>query len=157
MPANLLQKQVGRRQDGRFAKGRSGNPAGRATGSRNRATLIAEAMLDDEAAGLIRKAVELALGGDGPALRLCVDRIVAPRRERPVPFAWPPITGAADIPAAMSAVAAGVALGTLSPGEAFALSQVIDTFIRAIEAGEFERRLQLLENAGGERPNGGRA
>ena len=98
MPANLLQKQVGRRQDGRFAKGRSGNPAGRAVGSRNRATLIAEAMLDDEAAALIRKAVELALGGDGPALRLCLDRVVAPRRERPAPFAWPPIAGAADIP-----------------------------------------------------------
>jgi hypothetical protein len=157
MPANLLQKQVGRRQDGRFAKGRSGNPAGRAAGTRNRATLIAEAMLDDEAAGLIRKAVELALGGDGPALRLCLDRIVAPRRERPVPFAWPPIEGAADIPAAMSAVAAGVALGTLSPGEAFALAQVIDTFIRAFEAGEFERRLQLLENATGARANGGLA
>jgi len=155
MAANVLQKQP-RKGPGRpFAKGRSGNPAGRAAGSRNRATLIAEAMLDDEAAGLIRKAVELALGGDGPALRLCLDRIVAPRRERPVPFAWPPIAGAADIPAAMTAVAAGVAEGTLSPGEAFALSQVIDTFIRALEAGEFERRLQLLENAGGARLNGG--
>jgi hypothetical protein len=57
----------------------------------------------------------------------------------------------------MSAVAAGVALGTLSPGEAFALAQVIDTFIRAFEAGEFERRLQLLENATGARANGGLA
>ena len=74
-----------------------------------------------------------------------------------MPFAWPPIGGAADIPAAMTAVAAGVAEGTLSPGEAFALAQVIDTFIRAIEAGEFEQRLQLLENAGGARPDGGRA
>jgi hypothetical protein len=89
MAANVLQEQP-RKGPGRpFAKGRSGNPAGRSVGSRNRATLIAEAMLDDEAAALVRKAVELALGGDGPALRLCLDRIVAPRRAASARCRWP--------------------------------------------------------------------
>jgi hypothetical protein len=41
-----------------FVKGRSGNPAGRRPGSRNRATLAAAALLAGEAEALTRKAVE---------------------------------------------------------------------------------------------------
>ena len=76
----------GAKQGGRFQKGRSGNPAGKPKGARHRATLAAEALLDGEAEELTRKAVELALAGDVIALRLCLDRILSPRRERPVTF-----------------------------------------------------------------------
>jgi hypothetical protein len=37
-------------------------------------------LLDGEAEALTRKAVELALDGDASALRLCLDRVVGPRR-----------------------------------------------------------------------------
>ena len=47
-------------------------------------TFAAEALLDGEDEALTRKAVEMALAGDGTALRLCLDRIIPPRRERPV-------------------------------------------------------------------------
>jgi hypothetical protein len=57
-----------------FKKGRSGNPAGKPKGARHRATVAAEALLDGEAEGLTRKAIEMALAGDGTALRLCLDR-----------------------------------------------------------------------------------
>ena len=130
-----------------FRKGQSGNPAGRPPGSRNRKTLLAELLLEEESEALARKAVEMALGGDAAALRLCLDRLIAPRRERPVPFALPPINGAGDMAAAMAAVARGVADGTLSPAEAFAISQMVDTFVRAIDARDFERRLRHLEEA----------
>src|SRR5579872_4703899 len=87
-----------RRRDrrGRFVKGHSGNPCGRPPGIRNYATMAAEAMLDGEAEALTRKALDLALEGDTAALRLCLDRIVAPRRERAVSFAMPAIRDAAD-------------------------------------------------------------
>jgi hypothetical protein len=62
-----------------FAKGRSGNPAGRPRGSISRSTRAAQLLLDGEATALSRKAVELALAGDPTALRLCLDRTVAPR------------------------------------------------------------------------------
>ena len=66
-----------RRRRGRpFEQGRSGNPAGRRTGSRNKATLAAAALLQGEAEALTRKAVELALVGDPTALRLCLERIL---------------------------------------------------------------------------------
>lgn len=128
-----------------FEKGRSGNPGGRRPGCRNRASLAAEALLDGEADLLTRRAVDLAVAGDPTALKLCLERILAPRRERVVRFALPPIESAGDIARAMGAVAAAVADGALTPGEAGALAQIVDTFVRAIETSDFDRRLQLLE------------
>ena len=50
-----------RRARGRgFQKGRSGNPAGRRIGSRNKTTLAAAALLAGESEALTRKAVELS-------------------------------------------------------------------------------------------------
>jgi hypothetical protein len=63
---------------GGFRKGRSGNPKGRPAGARNKATQSAELLLDGEAEALTRRAVELALAGDGMALRLCLERIIPP-------------------------------------------------------------------------------
>ena len=48
-------------------------------------------MLDGEVEVLIRKAVALGLEGDVKALRLCLERIIAPRRERPLHLDLPPI------------------------------------------------------------------
>ena len=130
-----------------FAKGQSGNPAGRVPGSRNRATIIAEQLLDCEVRSLTRKALEMALRGDGAAMKLCLDRIIGPRRERPVRFELPPIDSAADLHRAMASITGAVARGEITSGEAWELSQVVDTFIRAIDASDFERRLQKLEAA----------
>src|SRR6516164_7490558 len=84
-----------------FVKGRSGNPTGRRYGSRNKNALAAAVLLEGESEALTRKAVELALAGDPTALRLCIERIVPPCRERPVKFTLPPIENAADIAAVM--------------------------------------------------------
>jgi hypothetical protein len=130
-----------------FQKGQSGNPAGRPRGSTNRATRAAEQLLDGEATALTRKAVELALAGDPTALRLCLDRTVAPRRERPVVLALPPIHSSNDILGAIKVVAAAVGRGAITPNEAVALSQMIETFLRAIDASDFEDRLRKLEES----------
>ncbi len=147
MAVDLLQKQR-RRGPGRpFEKGESGNPGGRPAGSRNKATIAAEQVLDSEAAALTRKAVELALGGDALALRLCLDRIIAPRRDRPVELALPPINSIADLVGAMSAIAGAAARGAITPGEAGEFAQFVETFVRTVDTVDFERRLGLLEKA----------
>lgn len=128
-----------------FEKGRSGNPRGRQPGSRNQASLAAQSLLDGEAQALTRRAVELAADGDPMALKLCLERILAPRRERAVRFALPPIENPADLTGAMAALVAAVADGALTPGEAACLSRVAATFIKAIETSDFERRLKELE------------
>ena len=147
MPETPEQKQAERTPEGRFAKGFSGNPAGRPPGSRNHATRIAEILLDGEAEALTRKAVTLALDGDALALRLCLDRVIAPRRDRPVQFALPPIADIADVANAMAAITAAVAEGAITPGEGAEVAKVVDAYIRAIEASDFDRRLKALEAA----------
>jgi hypothetical protein len=80
-------------------------------------------------------------------MRLCLERILPPCRERTVKFALPPIESAADIAAAMKAVTSALAGGAITPGEAESIAAVVDTFVRAIDAGDFDRRLQELEDA----------
>jgi hypothetical protein len=137
--------KTGRTQAGRFAPGASGNPKGNPKGSRHNATLAAEALLDGEAEGLTRVAIEMALAGDATALRLCLDRIIPPRRERTVNFALPPIEKAADIVAATTVLAKAVAEGELTPGESAALSALLGNAARAMEVSEIEERLAELE------------
>ena len=148
MPEFSLQKTAKNSKQVRgrpFPKGQSGNPAGRPRGSTNRATRSAEVMLDGEGEAIIGKAIALALEGDATALRLCVERIVAPRRERPVQLALPPIRDAGDIAGAMSAITAAVVAGSLTPGQGVELARLVEAFIRAIETTDFDRRLKLLE------------
>ena len=113
-----------------FARGESGNPGGRPAGARTRKTLAAAVLLDGEAEALTRKAVELALAGDPTAMRLCLERILPPCRERAVNFALPSIESAADIAPAMKAVTAALADGVITPGEAEAIARIVDTFVR---------------------------
>ena len=54
---NTAPKQRGRP----FELGKSGNPKGRPKGARNRATILAEALLDHEAEAITRKLVDKAL------------------------------------------------------------------------------------------------
>src|ERR1700688_3875309 len=129
-----------------FAKGRSGHPAGKPCGARHKATLAAEALVDSEAERLTRKAIDLALAGDVPALRICLDRILPPRRERPVHFTLPPLRSATDAAAALAAITAAVAAAEITPGEAGELAKLVEAFVKAIEAREFDQRLRTLED-----------
>ncbi len=73
--AETVVKNQQRQGRGRpFQKGQSGNPAGKPRGCRSKAALLAEALFDGEAEKIVRKAIELALGGDVTALRIVLDR-----------------------------------------------------------------------------------
>jgi len=147
MPVDSVQEQVERNGNGQFRSGQSGNPAGRPPGSRNKATEAAELLLDGEAEALTRKAIDLALDGDPSALRLCIVRIIPPRRGRPVNFGLPAVRGAADLAAAMAAITTAAGQGAITPGEAAELARVVEIFVRAVETSDFERRLRQLEEA----------
>jgi hypothetical protein len=143
MAENAAQKQRPRGKP--FRKGVSGNPAGKPKGTRNRATMLAEQLLDGEAETMVRTVVELAKNGSMSALRLCLDRILPPRRDRPVCFAIPRMNSAEDAVKAMAAIATAVARGELTPNEAAELSRVIEAYVKAIETSEIEQRLKNLE------------
>ncbi len=135
------------KQRGRpFAKGKSGNPAGKPKGRRNSTTMAAQSLLDGEAKKLTRKAVDLALAGDTLALRLCLDRIIPPRKDRPVILeSIPQVKSGSDTVEVMGRVVESVADGTLTPAEGEMVGQVLGLFCKALETKDFEERLQRLE------------
>jgi Family of unknown function (DUF5681) len=145
MAENAATKQQ-RRGPGRpFKPGQSGNPAGKRPGTRHRATMLAERLLDGEVEAMVCTAIEKAKQGDMVALRLCLDRILPPRRDRPVHFSIPALHSAQDASKAMAAITTAVACGELTPAEAAGLSRVIETYVKALETSEIERRLKILE------------
>ena len=131
--------------NGRFQKGQSGNPRGKPRGARNRATLLAEALLDGEAEALAGKAIEKALEGDGMALRLCLERVLPARKDRPISFSMPAIASARDAAKAMGALLAAVAAGNVTPSEAGEVSKIVEVYFEALQGSEFEQRLKALE------------
>jgi Family of unknown function (DUF5681) len=129
----------------RFKPGQSGNPAGKPKGTRNATTLALETLLDGQATALTQKAIDLALTGDMAALRLCLDRILPPRKDRPVTFTLPPINSAQDAAATVSAVLAAVATGEITPADAGEISKLIEAYVKAFETAELAERLERLE------------
>ena len=135
---------TGEQQAGRFRKGRSGNPAGRPRGSRNSATRACETLLEGQAEALTQKAVDMALAGDTVALKICIDRIFPPRKDRPVTFPLPPINSARDAADVMSSVMNAVATGQLTPADASEISKVVACTVKSFEAAEFADSLVPL-------------
>jgi hypothetical protein len=130
-----------------FEPGQSGNPSGRPKGARNKTTIAVEALLDNEAEALTRKVIELALAGNMAAIRLCFERLLPPRRDRGVVFDLPKIESAADAVAASGAVLESCAAGTLSPGEAADVMELIKTHLRAIDLRQIETGMAALERS----------
>jgi hypothetical protein len=128
-----------------FEPGKSGNPNGRPKGHRNKATMICEELLDGEAQALTRKAIDKALDGDMGALRLCLERLLPPRRDRLVTVDLPKIETAGDALKAISAIVSACAAGELSPGEADEIVGLVTTYIRTFEVTEIEAQLAALK------------
>jgi hypothetical protein len=137
--------KTGGKQAGRFSKGRSGNPDGRPKGTRNATTIAMEALLDGQAEALTQKAINMALEGDITALRLCLDRVLPARKDRPVTFALPAINTPQDAAATISAVLAAVAAGELTPSDASEISKLIEVYVETVKTAEFAERLNQLE------------
>jgi hypothetical protein len=123
----------------------SSSPMASTASTRNKITLAVEALLDGEAETITRKAIELAKDGDLAALRLCLDRIAPPRKDRPVLFELPPVSSAADAANAAAALLEAVAVGDFTPAEASELGKLIEAYFKALEATDFAERLDKLE------------
>jgi len=136
-----LNRNSGRNSDGTFSAGNPGKPKG----TRHKATVATLALLDGEADRLTRKAVEMALTGDVTALRLCLERIVPPRKDAPVTFPLPAMQSAGDAAKAAGAVLEAVAEGDLTPIEGAHVMGLVDAYRRTLEAMELEARIAALE------------
>jgi hypothetical protein len=132
-------------QGGRFQKGQSGNPKGKPKGARNRTTLIAQTLLDGQAEALVGKVVQLALDGDLTCLRICLERLVPPKRDAPIDIDLPDISTVADIPKLFGSLTAKLREGGITPSEARVLIDLAEAIRRLFELTELEQRISALE------------
>jgi hypothetical protein len=140
-PAN-----AGRMQGGRFRKGTSGNPVGKARGTRNKVTIAVEGLMGKYGEQVAARMVKRAVDGDVGAARLILDRVAPVRRGRPVHLKIGEIGDAASVMNVHAALLTEVAAGRLTPEEAEPFSAMLGAHLKAIETTDIDRRLRDIEN-----------
>jgi hypothetical protein len=129
-----------------FQKGKSGNPKGRPEGSRNKASLAIEAMMEGEYEAITEKAIELAKAGDLVAIRVVLDRIAPIRRERPIHLEnMPDLQNPENAMSAVAKIVQGMTDGIISPSEANSAALLVGTFLKAVEASDIVKHLERIE------------
>ena len=132
----------GRNTAGQFSAGNSGRPRG----SRNKATIAIEDLIEGQAEALTQTVIKKALEGDSVALRLCMERIAPPPKDAAITFSMPIMSNAMDASVAAGSVLKAVSEGELTPIEATRVMGLIDSYRRTLELTEIEQRLQALEH-----------
>jgi hypothetical protein len=145
MPIKSERANAEKMQSTKWKKGQSGNPAGKKPGTRHRATLAVEKLLDDEGEELTRKAIELAKDGDLTALKLCLERICPPKKSRPIRIDLPNVNTADGVSQGQMTTVQAVAEGEITPEEGKVLADILEARRRSIETQEHEARLNKLE------------
>jgi hypothetical protein len=140
LPANLSGET-----EMQFQKGQSGNPNGRPPGSRNKRTIAAEKLFDENAEKLTETVIDLAKDKNIAALRICMDRVCPPSKDRPTPFELPQIGAAADGVTAMARLVQAVADGDLSATEAAELAKMVQSYSQTVKNAGLEQRVANLE------------
>jgi hypothetical protein len=99
-----------------------------------------ESLLEGDAEQLTRKAIELALAGDTTALRLCLERIIPPRKDRPIHLMLPPLENIQQISMAMARVSVAIGEGEITPTEGEVLSNILIAHMDVMLKADRERR-----------------
>jgi hypothetical protein len=122
-----------------FAKGNGG----RRPGSKNRSSLILEALSESEKEELVRKGLEIAKAGDVSMLKFFLSRILP--QERPVRMDLPQMEFADDAVEALGSIVRAVSEGSLSPSEGADIANLVNSYSRAIDMADLVKRLDALE------------
>jgi hypothetical protein len=102
-------------------------------------------LIDGQAQEIVQKAIAMAASGDPTALRIVMDRLCPPRRERTISLAMPSIKSASDLIMAAAALTDATAAGDITPSEAASLSTLVGNVAKAIETVEIVARLERIE------------
>jgi hypothetical protein len=102
-------------------------------------------MLGHHAETLVKKCVVMALQGDTTAMRLCIERLLAPRKQSPVKFKLPPISTVAELAQAQITMLETLSHGQLTPADAETIGNLFENRRRMMETEDLAARLQALE------------
>jgi hypothetical protein len=122
-----------------FVKGNGG----RRHGSKNKNSVILEALSDSEKEQLVRKGIELAKAGDVSMLKFFLSRILP--RERVVIIDLPKMESVDDAVEALGAITSAVCEGKITAGEAAHLAALVNSYARAIDIADLVKRMEALE------------
>lgn len=136
----------GIQENGRFKKGKSGNPKGKPKGARHKASMMAEMLFENEIAAVCHQVIDQAREGNIQAAKIILDRLLPPRKDRPINFKLPFIKNIADALEASRLICYAVGNGEITPLEAESLSKVIEFQTKNLELFEFQTRLEAVEN-----------
>jgi hypothetical protein len=136
---NLDPKRNGRVRGRPFKKGNGG----RRPGSKNRTTLVAEALFKGEEEALVRKAIALAKAGDVQMLKFLLDRILP--KERSVHVELPGMERADDAVDALGAIINAVGTGQIAPSEGSAIASLVVARTHIMNETELKSRLDDIE------------
>jgi len=103
-------------------------------------------VLDGEAETITRTCIEAAKAGDMTAIRLVLERLLPPAKERPVTCELPDVADAQGVANAQAAILRAVAAGELLPTEGATLAGIVESRRKAIETADLEVRITALEN-----------
>ncbi len=134
----------------KFVKGQTGNPSGRPKGATDKRTEL-RALLEPHKEALADKVVELALGGDTTALRICIDRLMPALR--PVDALVEIQLSGATLTEKAEQILGAVGAGRLSPDQGGRLLDAIAACAKIREADELDRRIRALESVMGGKGN----
>jgi hypothetical protein len=112
-----------------------------------RAKANLETLLASEGEALLRTAIERGRAGDAAALKLAIDRLMPPLKERSIKVELPRVESASDLLKAIGAIVDRVAAGALTPGEGSVLVGMLSSMRAAFETCELAARLEAFERA----------
>ena len=136
---------TGRDAAGRFLPGQSGNPTGKAPGTRNRATRLRELVADGEERVIGRVLIDKAKAGDAVAARFVISHLMPLPRGRAVALDFPEGTWPGDVVAMFNATMLAMASGEITPDEALTITRTFDGRLKALKAYETERYMTRWE------------
>jgi hypothetical protein len=139
-------------RDTRFKPGQSGNPAGRPKGSRNKITLLAQAMVEAEGPELIRTFIDGTKAQRPVPQKITGGVLFPPHRYRPVEIDLPETDTPAGVAAAQSALVRHVAEGEICPEQGAQVSRMLEATLRALEVADLDGRVRRLEEQLGLEP-----
>ena len=138
---NTAKQQRGRP----FRRGESGNPFGRPKGSLNKATRLAQALIDDNAEELTQSYLTEASKGDAKAIRWMLDRVIPPKREERMCVELPKLEAAGDLPGFMTALVMAMRNGEITSSQLETALKLVAIAERVFRQGDVERRVVELE------------
>lgn len=135
----------GIQENGRFKKGKSGNPRGKPKGARHKASMMAEMLFENEIAAICHQVIDQAKEGNMQAARIILDRLLPPKKDRPINFKLPMISNAADALEAGKLICHAVGNGEITPLEGESLSKIVEIQAKNIDLFNFGIRLEAIE------------